>query len=158
MTVESGWCLFMPGLFGIRIPGRSAGARSEPPCTKEFRRQMVDLVRAGRIHQELAKEYGLSGQSLRNWAREAERPTPRPFCDDPNRVLPCPPAFIRAPCCLAPREGQPPSPTPIMPAAMGSTRRSVQRPWRSITAQLVVESRRSWTRWPARSERASNES
>ncbi|WP_083390733.1 transposase [Parafrankia soli] len=87
MTIEAGPCLFIPWLFEIKIPGRSAGARSEPPYIKEFRRQMVDFVRAGRTPEELAKEYGLSGQSLRNWVREAERPTPRPFRDDPNRVL-----------------------------------------------------------------------
>ncbi|MCM3885222.1 IS3 family transposase [Frankia sp. R82] len=47
--------------------------RSKPPYTEEFRQQMVDLVRAGRLPEELAKEYGPSGQSIRNWVREASR-------------------------------------------------------------------------------------
>ncbi|SNQ52196.1 transposase [Frankia canadensis] len=47
--------------------------RSKPPYTEEFRRQMVDLVRAGRMPEELAKEYGPSGQSIRNWVRDASR-------------------------------------------------------------------------------------
>ncbi len=34
---------------------------------------MVDLVRAGRMPEELAKEYGPTGQSIRNWVREASR-------------------------------------------------------------------------------------
>ncbi|CUU59174.1 transposase [Parafrankia irregularis] len=34
---------------------------------------MVELVRARRILEELAKEYGPSGQSIRNWVREASR-------------------------------------------------------------------------------------
>ncbi|MCK9899984.1 transposase [Frankia sp. Cpl3] len=45
--------------------------RSKPPYTEEFRRQMVELVRAGRMPEELAKDYGPSGQSIRNWVREA---------------------------------------------------------------------------------------
>lgn len=38
--------------------------RSKPPYTEEFRQQMVDLVRAGQLPKELAKEYGPSGQSM----------------------------------------------------------------------------------------------
>ena len=48
-------------------------SRSKPPYTEEFRQQMVDLVRAGRMPEELAKEYGPSGQSIRNRVREASR-------------------------------------------------------------------------------------
>lgn len=86
-------------------PGRNAGARSEPPYTKEFRRQMVDLVRAGRIPEELAK---------RNWPRNTDsrgsrsvtgsrnlnHQHPGRFATTLTMYLPCPPAFICAPCCL----------------------------------------------------------
>jgi transposase len=33
----------------------------------EFRRQMVDLVRAGRSPEELAREFEPTAQSIRNW-------------------------------------------------------------------------------------------
>jgi len=38
----------------------------------EFRQQLVDLVRAGRSPEELAKEFGPSGQAIRNWAKQAD--------------------------------------------------------------------------------------
>ncbi|MGJ6969302.1 transposase, partial [Streptosporangium sp. G11] len=38
----------------------------------EFRRQMVELVRAGRSPEELAKEFEPSAQSIRVWARQAD--------------------------------------------------------------------------------------
>lgn len=45
----------------------------------EFRRQMVDLVRAGRDPDDLAREYEPTAQSIRNWVasaggRTGERP------------------------------------------------------------------------------------
>ena len=41
------------------------------PYAPEFRRQMVDLVRAGRDPDELAREFEPTPQSIRNWvARE----------------------------------------------------------------------------------------
>ena len=33
----------------------------------EFRRQMVELVRAGRSPEELAREFEPTAQSIRNW-------------------------------------------------------------------------------------------
>ena len=33
----------------------------------EFRRQMVDLVRAGRSPEELAREFEPTAQSIRDW-------------------------------------------------------------------------------------------
>ena len=39
----------------------------------EFRRQMVELVRAGREPEDLAREFEPSGQAIRNWVRQAER-------------------------------------------------------------------------------------
>jgi transposase len=38
----------------------------------EFRRQMVELVRAGRTPEELAKEFEPSAQSIRTRVRQAD--------------------------------------------------------------------------------------
>ncbi|AEH07606.1 transposase IS3/IS911 family protein [Candidatus Protofrankia datiscae] len=47
--------------------------RSEPPYTAEFRRQMIELVRAGRSPEEPVAEYGPSGQSIRDRVHQDER-------------------------------------------------------------------------------------
>ena len=47
--------------------------RTRPASPAEFRRQMVELVRAGRSPDELAKEFEPSGHSIRQWARLAEQ-------------------------------------------------------------------------------------
>ena len=39
----------------------------------EFRQQMVDLVRAGRTPEELAREFEPSAQAIRNWVAQADR-------------------------------------------------------------------------------------
>jgi len=38
----------------------------------EFRQRMLELVRAGRKPQELAKEFELSAQTIGNWVKQAE--------------------------------------------------------------------------------------
>ena len=38
----------------------------------EFRRQMVDLVRAGRDPDDLAPEFEATAQSIRNWILQAD--------------------------------------------------------------------------------------
>ena len=43
--------------------------RSYPP---EFRRQMVELVRAGRRPEELSREFDPPAQSIRNWVTQSE--------------------------------------------------------------------------------------
>ena len=43
------------------------------PYTAEFRRQMVELVHAGRSPDELAREFEPTAQSIRNWVAQAER-------------------------------------------------------------------------------------
>ena len=48
-------------------------AKKHLPYAPEFRRQMVELVRAGRRPEELAKEFEPTGQAIRNWVRQAER-------------------------------------------------------------------------------------
>jgi transposase len=47
-------------------------ARKHPPYTPEFRRQMIELVRAGRTPEELAKEFEPSAQTIRNWVAQAD--------------------------------------------------------------------------------------
>lgn len=47
--------------------------RTRPLYPPEFRRQMVELVRAGRTPEELAREFELSSQTIRNWLKRAER-------------------------------------------------------------------------------------
>jgi transposase len=48
-------------------------AKTRPPYTPEFRRQMVELVRTGRSPDELAGEFEPTAQSIRNWVAQAER-------------------------------------------------------------------------------------
>ena len=47
--------------------------KTRPPYSPEFRRQMVDLVRAGRDPDDLAREFEPTGQSIRNWIADADR-------------------------------------------------------------------------------------
>ncbi len=47
--------------------------RTRPPYPEEFRRQMVELVRAGRTPEELAREFEPSAQTIRNWAAQLDR-------------------------------------------------------------------------------------
>jgi transposase len=39
-------------------------AKTRPPYTPEFRRQMIELVRAGRSPEELAREFEPTAQEL----------------------------------------------------------------------------------------------
>ena len=48
-------------------------AKTRPPYTPEFRRQMVELVGAGRSPEELAREFEPTAQSIKNWVGQAER-------------------------------------------------------------------------------------
>jgi transposase len=47
--------------------------KTRPPYPSEFRRQLVELVRAGRAPRELSKEFGCSVQSIVNWVGQADR-------------------------------------------------------------------------------------
>ncbi len=47
--------------------------RTRPPYPPEFRRQMVELARAGRTARELAREFEPSYETIRNWVRQAGR-------------------------------------------------------------------------------------
>ena len=48
-------------------------AKTRSPYPPEFRRQMVELVRAGRTPEELAAEFEPTAQSIRNWVAQADR-------------------------------------------------------------------------------------
>ena len=45
--------------------------KTRPPYSPEFRRQMVELVRSGRDPTDLAREFELSAQAIRNWVVQA---------------------------------------------------------------------------------------
>jgi transposase len=47
--------------------------KSHAPYPPEFRRQMVELVRAGRTPEELAKEFEPTAQGIRKWVQQADR-------------------------------------------------------------------------------------
>ena len=47
--------------------------RTRPPYSPEFRRQMVDLVRAGRSPEDLAREFEPSAQSISTWVAQADK-------------------------------------------------------------------------------------
>ena len=47
--------------------------RKAAPYSPEFRSRMIDLVRAGRSPDDLAKEFEPSGQTIRNWVAQADR-------------------------------------------------------------------------------------
>jgi transposase len=47
--------------------------RTRPPYPEEFRREALQMLRAGRSPRELAEALGVSEQTLRNWRRQDER-------------------------------------------------------------------------------------
>jgi transposase len=47
--------------------------RTRGPYPPEYRKRLVELVRAGRSAESLAKEYEASGESIRQWVRQADR-------------------------------------------------------------------------------------
>lgn len=46
--------------------------KPKPPYPPQFRSRILELVRSGRKASELAKEFNLSDQTIRNWSRQAE--------------------------------------------------------------------------------------
>ena len=48
-------------------------AKTRPPYSSEFRRQMVDLVRAGRSPEDLAREFEPTAQSIGAWVAAADK-------------------------------------------------------------------------------------
>ena len=49
--------------------------KTRPPYPQEFREQILELVRAGRMPNELAREFEPSAQTIRTWIKEAELDT-----------------------------------------------------------------------------------
>ena len=47
--------------------------KSKPPYPPELRRQILDLVRAGRTPGELAREFEPTETTIRNWIAQADR-------------------------------------------------------------------------------------
>jgi len=46
--------------------------RTHPPYPPEYRQQIVELVRAGRRPEELARELGPTAQTIQNWLKQAD--------------------------------------------------------------------------------------
>lgn len=46
--------------------------KSRPAYPGEFRERMVELVRAGRSPEELAREFEPTSQSIRNWVKQSD--------------------------------------------------------------------------------------
>jgi transposase len=57
-------------LFGER---RFTMGKTRAPYPLEFKRQMVELVRAGRTPKELSREFEPTAQSILNWVSQYER-------------------------------------------------------------------------------------
>ena len=47
--------------------------KSHAPYAPEFKRRLVELVRAGRTSEELAEKFEPTAQSIRNWVAQADR-------------------------------------------------------------------------------------
>lgn len=47
-------------------------SKRRPPYPPEFRRRLVELVRAGRSPESLAKEFEPSAPAIRKWVRQAD--------------------------------------------------------------------------------------
>ena len=46
--------------------------RPHPRYPPEYRQQIVELVRAGRSPEELAREFEATAQTIRNWIKQAD--------------------------------------------------------------------------------------
>jgi len=46
--------------------------KSHPPYPPEYRRRLVDMVRAGRTPGSLARQFEPSAEAIRNWVRQAD--------------------------------------------------------------------------------------
>jgi transposase len=55
-------------------------ARTRPAYPPEFRRQMVELVRAGRSPREPAQEFEPCYETIRAWVKQADRDEGRSAC------------------------------------------------------------------------------
>ena len=46
--------------------------KSHPPYPPEFRRRLVEMVRAGRTPESLGRQFEPTAQAIRNWVRQAD--------------------------------------------------------------------------------------
>jgi transposase len=46
--------------------------RTRLPYSSEFRQRMIELVRAGRGPEDLAREFEPSAQAIRNWVKQSD--------------------------------------------------------------------------------------
>jgi len=46
--------------------------RTRPPYPPEYRKQIIDLVRAGNSPERLAREFEPTGQTIRSWVKQAD--------------------------------------------------------------------------------------
>ena len=69
-------------------------AEESPPYPPGFRRQRVELVRAGRTPEELSRELGPTAQSISNWVKQADLDEgKRQDGLIPSWIFPCAPTF-----------------------------------------------------------------
>ena len=47
-------------------------SRSRAPYPREYREQLIQLVRMGRTPEELSREFEPSAQAIRNWVKQAD--------------------------------------------------------------------------------------
>lgn len=47
--------------------------KSHKPYPPEYRRRMIELVRAGKTPEELSRQFEPSAQAIGNWVRQADR-------------------------------------------------------------------------------------
>lgn len=47
--------------------------RTHPQYPPEYRQQIIDLVRAGRSPEDLAREFEPTAQTIGNWVKQADR-------------------------------------------------------------------------------------
>ena len=50
-------------------------AKTREPYAPELRRQMVELVRAGRTPEELSREFEPTAQTIHNWVKQSDLDT-----------------------------------------------------------------------------------
>jgi transposase len=61
---------FEERLLGGAVIRRSPMPRTHPPYAPEYRRRLVELVRAGRSIAELARAFGVSANAIRKWVKQ----------------------------------------------------------------------------------------
>ena len=87
--------------------------RTRPPYSPEFRQQIIELVRAGRSPEELARELEPTAQTIGNWVKQADR-------DDGRRQ-----AVPIAPAAAAP------------PSSRRNSRRPIDLPLCSLSIEYI---------------------